>query len=137
MLLKFLALIFVFVMLFPFVRQPPEPFEKLTKEIHVYSGLSPDHFYRYLQEMDTFKKTMRFDPQTASGALYRAIDAVRELALYSERSDTDHAHKLNDIATRLGYGGEDIIRSSCRVLGIRFAPKYLNEMIPEIGRAHV
>jgi len=131
MLLKFLALIFVFVMLFPFVRQPPEPFDKLIKEVHVYSGLSPDHFYMFLKEMDQFKKTSRIDPHTAAGALYRAIEHVRELALYSERSDSDHAIELNNIANRLGYGAEDILSSSCRVMGLRFTPKYLNEMIPE------
>jgi hypothetical protein len=131
LLLSVLMLIFLFVMLFPSIRQPTEPFQRFIDEIHPYSGLSPDHFYLFLNQMDALKANLRTNPEAAASALYQAVEHIRDMALYTQRADDDHADAMNHIATRLAAAGEDVIQSSARIIGVRFFPRYLNDIMAD------
>jgi hypothetical protein len=71
-------------------------------------------------------------PKEANLALGEALEAIRELSLYTQRADQDElALELNAIANRVALTGEELIQRASARLGIRFFPKYLNETIPE------
>jgi hypothetical protein len=126
-----MMLVFLFVMLFPSIRQPTEPLDTFIKELHPYSGLSPDHFYLFLNQMDALKANLRTNPDAAASALYQAVEHIREMGLYTQRADDDYAEAINHIATRLGASAEDVIQATARMMGVRFSPRYLNDIMAD------
>jgi hypothetical protein len=68
--------------------------------------------------------------EEAAGALYAAVENVRDIGLGLRRADDEqHAQDINRIADELGYEGEFIINQNALSRGIYFFPKYLNESI--------
>lgn len=63
---------------------------------------------------------------TASSALYGAIENIRDLALANRRSDDVYQDDLNLIATNLGLEGEMILNQNSISQGLYFFPRYLN-----------
>ena len=64
---------------------------------------------------------------TASEALYTAIECIRDLALGNRRSDDgQYQDELNLIATNLGLEGEFILNQNSISQGLYFTPRYLN-----------
>jgi hypothetical protein len=83
------------------------------------------------------KNLGEFENQQASleqraGGLYRAIEDVRNLALFIRRAD-DHEHqeKLESIALQMGVEGETTLFEIAHKNGLYFFPKYLNDLAPE------
>ena len=64
---------------------------------------------------------------TATDALYTAIESIRDLALGNRRSDDgQYQDDLNLIATNLGLEGEFILNQNSISQGLYFNPRYLN-----------
>jgi hypothetical protein len=71
-------------------------------------------------------------PGDASGALYAALENIRDLGLGLRRADdTDIQEKLTQITRQLGYEGEYILNQNAVNQGLYFFPKYLNESLAE------
>ena len=130
--LKILLLVFLFTTFFPYHPLPEESFQTFINEVHPYSGLEPNLFRSFVNNVKICSSAVYTDPKKASIALYQAIDDVRELSLYTQRADQDElGSELESIAYRLGLSGEEIIQRMSLRYGVRFIPKYLNDKIPD------
>ena len=130
MLLLWAVLLAVFLWIF-FPMGPQARFKKYKEQVHVYSGLDPESWQRFLTNIHEFERLASTDQvEGAARALYAGIENVRNLALAVRKSDdTEHQEKLNEIANNLGYEGEFIINSNAISRGLYFFPKYLNETL--------
>ena len=129
--LKILLLVFLFTIFFPYHIPPVEPAQRFINEVHPYSGLSPDLFREFVSNVKDFDRFVQVDPARASNSLDRALEALRELSLYTQRADqVELFEDLNHIADRLAYMGEELLQRTSARVGVRFFPKYLNDIIP-------
>jgi len=78
--------------------------------------------------MENPKKSL----EQRAGGLYRAIEDVRNLALFVRRAD-DHEHqeKLESIAVQMGVECETTLFELARKQGVYFFPKYLNDLVTD------
>jgi hypothetical protein len=129
--LKLILVIFLFVTFFPYQRSLDEPIDSYVNQVHKFSGLSPDHFYLFVDQMQIMKANIRSDPDVASKALYMGLENLREIGLYTQRADDMYEEELNAIADKLARTCEDVIQSTALVRGVRFLPRYLNDIVPE------
>jgi len=105
--------------------------KRFINEVHPYSGLSPDMFRQFVANITEVDKFAHVDPARAGHALSNALEAIRELSLYTQRADqVELAEELNRIADRVAYTGEELIQRTSAQMGIRYFPKYLNDIIP-------
>ena len=99
------------------------------KRVHVYSGLDEATWKEFLLNMKIFEfhlGTASIDKSAA--ALYAALENIRNLGLFVERSDdSNYAEELQAIAAELGYEGEYMLNQNAMARGLYFFPKYLNE----------
>ena len=128
MLLWIILLMCLFVILFPTFGGKKSRF---LREVHPYSGLDPqtwEMFQSHLSEFENQKASL----EQRAGGLYRAIEDVRNLALFVRRAD-DHEHqeKLESIAVQMGVEGETTLFELARNSGMYFFPKYLNDLAPK------
>lgn len=69
-------------------------------------------------------------PPDALEHLYLAIDTVKDMSLYLERSDqSEIQERMLDITNRMGLEGETLIQQKVLEKGLRFNPRYLNDTI--------
>jgi hypothetical protein len=130
--LKIALLIFLFTIFFPYHPQPLESFQGHIQEVHPYSGLAPEQFRKFVNNLTLCQQLVYTKPKEANAALGEALEAIRELSLYTQRADQDElAVELNAIANRVALTGEELIQRTSARMGIRFFPKYLNETIPD------
>ena len=128
MLLWIILLMCLFVILFPTFGGKRNRF---LREVHPYSGLDPQTWEMLQNHLADFENQKASLDQRAGG-LYRAIEDVRNLALFIRRAD-DHEHqeKLESIAVQMGVEGETTLFEIARQKGLYFFPKYLNDLAPE------
>jgi len=119
------------VTFFPYRKSLDEPIDSFVNQVHKFSGLSPDHFYLFVDQMQILKANIRSDPDVASKALYMGLENLREIGLYTQRADDMNAEELDSIANKLAATCEDVIQSTALIRGVRFLPRYLNDIIPE------
>lgn len=128
MLLLWVVLLIVFLWMF-FPMGQGSTFKKYEKLVHPYSGLDPESWSRFLNNIRTFQQlvsTPKLD--SAANALYAAMENIRDLGLSIRRADdAHHQEDLDKIAMDLGYDGEFIINQNAIANGLQFFPKYLNE----------
>ena len=129
-LLLWVVLLVVFLWIF-FPMGPVARFKKYKEKVHVYSGLDPKSWERFLINLHEFERLASTDHLDESAkALYAAVENVRDLALGIRRADdAEHQEDLDTIAKQLGYEGEFIINEQANAKGIQFFPKYLNESL--------
>jgi hypothetical protein len=119
-LLVWLVLLVTVLLIF-FPRPGVGRFRSFELEAHPYSGLDPQEWKGFLDELRAFDA----DSSRAS-SLYGAIEHLRNLGLMN----TNYTEKINEISDRLGYEGETIANQLAISKGIQFRPKYLNDTIP-------
>jgi hypothetical protein len=119
-------------MFFP-IGGPGEKFNKYKKMVHVYSGLDPESWKRFLHNLGAFETLLRVpELEGAANALYKTLENVRDMGLGIRRSDDSHySEELENIANQLGYEGETVINQIALKNGLQFFPKYLNETLDE------
>ena len=83
--------------------------------------------------MDKFRSLVDTEKlDEATGALYAALENIRNIGLRINRPDDVHyAEELEQIASELGYEGEFIINQNALSKGLYFFPKYLNESVAD------
>jgi hypothetical protein len=129
-LLLWVVLLVVFLWIF-FPMGPVARFKKYKERVHMYSGLDPKSWERFLTNLQEFEQLVSTDRLDESAkALYAAVENVRDLALGIRRADdAEHQENLDTIAKELGYEGEFIINQYANAKGIQFFPKYLNDSL--------
>ena len=63
--------------------------------------------------------------------LYRAIDSLQELALYTVGGSSNAIHEINELASEIGDIAEQMIAETALKQGVRFRPKYIKDIPPE------
>ena len=111
---------------------PRARFKKYEHMVHPYSGLDPENWKRFLENLHEFERLASTRLDDASTALYAATENVRDLGLGLRRADdADIQEKLSGIASQLGYEGEVILSQNAHSQGLYFFPRYLNESLLE------
>jgi hypothetical protein len=133
MLLLWVVLLVLFLWMYFPVAGPGERFRKYLKKVHVYSGLDPESWTRFLVNMKTFESLLQTsDLDGAANALYASLENIRDMSLGTRRSDDGHhQEELGAIANELGYEGEFTINQLATAKGLQFFPKYLNESLDD------
>lgn len=103
------------------------------KRVHPFSGLDPDTWKQFLFNIKTFEHLLgTASIDKAAQALYGALENIRNLGLFIERSDdSNYAEELEAIALELGYEGEYMLNQNAMARGLYFFPKYLNETLQD------
>ena len=75
------------------------PFEVYIRQVHPYSGLSPDLYEGFLSSLELFQETLVPDH------LYQAIGYLEELTMYAKDHDFDESiiRKIGALGERLAY----------------------------------
>jgi hypothetical protein len=131
MLLLWVVLLIVLLWTF-FPMGGASQFKKYKTLVHPYSGLDPVSWQRFLDNLDTFERSVSTRLDEAGPALYAAVESIRDLGLGLRRADDEHVRdELGDIARQLGYEGELILNQNSISQGVYFFPRYLNETLLE------
>ena len=132
MLLLWILLVMVLVWIFYPKQVSVTPglkrFKEFESRVHVYSGLDPETWDRFLVHLRHADDTVDTDPTTSATFLYLAIDDVYDLSMAT--TDDEHQGSLMSIASAIARVGEQAIVQSATSLGVVFSPKYLNETLP-------
>lgn len=115
----------------PNVKSQPEnkQLEDLKMEVHKYSGLNPESYQSFLNNMDLMESSIQNENiELASEYLYNAIDNVQELALYLTGSSTEITDVILNLSRQIGVESEKMIMDSALYKRKQFRPKYLNEV---------
>lgn len=126
-----LAIFFVIMLITPNVKSQPEnkQLEDLKMEVHKYSGLNPESYQSFLNNMDLMESSIQNENiELASEYLYNAIDNVQELALYLTGSSTEITDVILNLSRQIGVESEKMIMDSALYKRKQFRPKYLNEV---------
>ena len=120
--------IFLTLLLFtPKVSKVNERLHELKIEAQEYSGLNPELFKEFLNNMTMFEESLEF-PDLSSKYLYQAIDALERMALYTTSSSVDAVSAVHEIVKEIGMEAELMILESAMGKGLSFRPTYLNNM---------
>lgn len=104
-----------------------ERLHDLKIEAQGYSGLNPELFKEFLNNMTMFEESLEF-PDLSSKYLYQAIDALERMALYTTSSSVDAVSAVHEIVKEIGMEAELMILESAMNKGLSFRPTYLNNM---------
>ena len=93
------------VVTIPLNKPKNDPFEVYIRQVHPFSGLSPDLYDGFLTSLDLFQETM------VPEHLYQAINYLEDLTMYAKDHDFDES-----IIRKIGALGE-------RMVGVKH-PRY-------------
>lgn len=96
----------------------PKYVRDMQMKIHPYSGLNPDLYTQYINNLELFEENIN-NVDVASEFLYNAIDSAEELKLYG---NTDFNSSIQDVAIT----GESLLMKYALKNGDHFYPKYLH-----------
>ena len=102
-----------------------EEIHEIKQEAHKYSGIHPEHFGEFMNNLELFEENSA-DPPLAIEYLHRSINALEELALYTGSGSSPVRDDVHVIVQRLGILGETIILKNALDKGLYFRPTYLN-----------
>ena len=123
-----ISVIFLTLLLFtPKVSKQNEKLHELKIEAQEYSGLNPELFKEFLNNMTLFEESLEF-PDLSSKYLYQSIDALEHMALYTTSSSLDTVEAVHEIVKQIGAEGELMILESAMNKGLSFRPTYLNNI---------
>lgn len=110
---------------------PAARFRKYAERVHPYSGLDPENWRLFLENLNLFEQSVSASRlEESTNDLYRTIENIRDIGLSVRRADDgEHQEKLGAIADELGYEGEFIINQEALANGYIFFPKYLNDSL--------
>lgn len=118
-----LFIIFLTLLLFtPKVSKQNERLHELKIEAQEFSGLNPELFKEFLNNMTLFEDTL------SPIYLYQAIDSLERMALYTTSSSVDVVEVVHEIVKEIGMEGELVILEDSMNKGLSFRPTYLNNM---------
>lgn len=98
-------------------------------QIHKYSGLNPDLYYEFVNDLELMNSIIDIDTDMASEYLYSSIDKANKLALYSTGVNTYIIDEIKQITDELAVYCEKLILDVALYKGNHFRPIYLNRKI--------
>lgn len=99
---------------------------RLKHEAHKYSGIHPDEYKMFMENMAMCEEVIQTDPRQAATYLYQALDHLHNLGTHNMYGVEDEIH---EIATNMGIAVEERILRSALKLGINWTPNYLNNTL--------
>lgn len=121
-----LAIFFVLMIVSPRIKtqRVNHALEDLQLEVHKYSGLNPDIYYEFENNLNLMQTTVQEDPELAKEYLYMSIQNIEDLSLYSSGSNTEVIDELLHISKQIGFEGEKMLID----VDHQFIPRYLNNL---------
>jgi hypothetical protein len=116
-------------MVFLLTRTPPalNTFDALKTEAHKYSGVNPEEFRAFLDDLRLCELYLT-EPAQGVVFLRRAIDHLQNLGVYN---DYDIHEEIEDLAFRVGWEYERELQRNAVAQKLRFQTRYLNERLDE------
>jgi hypothetical protein len=116
-------------MVFLLTRTPPalNAFDALKMEAHKYSGVNPEEFKAFLNDLQLCELYLT-EPAQGVVFLRRAIDHLQNLGVYN---DYDIHEEIEDLAFRVGWEYERELQRNAVAQKLRFQTRYLNERLDE------
>jgi len=116
-------------MVFLLTRTPPalNAFDALKMEAHKYSGVNPEEFKAFLNDLRLCELYLT-EPAQGVVFLRRAIDHLQNLGVYN---DYDIHEEIEDLAFRVGWEYERELQRNAVAQKLRFQTRYLNERLDE------
>ena len=128
LLLILIFVIFLTLLLFtPKISKENDKLRELKMEAQEYSGLNPEMFKEFLNNMTLFEESLEF-PELSSKYLYQSIDALERMALYTTSSSANAVDVMHEIIKEIGMEAELMILESSLQKGVSFRPTYLNNI---------
>lgn len=100
--------------------------EDLQQEALKYSGIHPEEFKKFTQELALAEELTPTKPRQAASHLYRALDHFENLGTHNHYDVQDEIH---EVAVRVALLMERRILDSALKLGINWTPRYLNNTL--------
>jgi hypothetical protein len=116
-------------MVFLLTHTPPalNAFDALKTEAHKYSGVNPEEFKAFLNDLRLCELYLT-EPAQGVVFLRRAIDHLQNLGVYN---DYDIHEEIEDLAFRVGWEYERELQRNAVAQKLRFQTRYLNERLDE------
>ena len=122
-------LVLLIFLIYVYPKQKLDRLKLLKYEVYKYSGLNPNLYYKFLNNIELMEQTLQ-SVDTSSNYLYLAIDNLQDIALYAKGGSTGFIDQVHDIASRLGNEAELMILEVALQQGVRFQPKYIKDIEP-------
>jgi hypothetical protein len=101
----------------------------LKMNVHKYSGLNPESYQSFLNNMDLMESGIQNENiDLASDYLYSAVDNVQDLSLYLTGSSTEITETILNLSRQIGVESEKMIMDVALYKRKQFRPRYLNEV---------
>ena len=127
MLFIVLMLAVVLFLIYVYPQRDTDPLRDLKYEAHKYSGLNPELYRRFLNNMNLMKQTLS-SVDTSSMYLYVALENLQDMGLEAMGGSSGFVEDLHDLASRIGNAGELLILEEAVTQGVRFNPKYIKNI---------
>jgi len=101
-----------------------DPFIAFKSRAHAFSGLCPDAYYTFINEIDIH--VLSPSVELAQTHLYKALEALQDMALYAHPS-SDVPQKIQALVDDIGDFAEDRLMKRALERAENFTPKYLKE----------
>lgn len=116
-----LLLVTVFLYTPAISEQEDSKFEEYIDYVHTYSGLNPEHFTKFVNNIKLFETNLN-NVHLAATYLYRAIGHLEELAMYGAQDE------IHSVIPSVGITGEQILMRQALKHNMQFRPTYLKNM---------
>jgi hypothetical protein len=113
----YLLLGLVLLALYKVPKPQEDSLRKYKVEAHKYSGLNPELYAVFTNELRMFQSYVLPD------FLYKALEALEELALYTRGGSSSARDDIRILVCNIGDEGEQLMLKK----GVLFTPKYLKE----------
>ena len=122
----FILVFLVCLIVYFYPKRDRDQLAPIKYEVYKYSGLNPDLYRKFLNNMDLMKQNL-YSVDLSANYLYKAIDNLQDLALNAKGGSTGFIDEVHEIASRLGSEAELMIMEVALEKGIRFHPKFIKE----------
>ena len=123
-----LILALAMFLMYVYPQRDTDPLRDFQYEAHKYSGLNPELYYRFLNNMKLMKQTLPSSVDTSSYYLYAALENLQDIGLESKGGSSGFIENLHDLASRIGDAAELLILQEAVQQGVRFNPKYIKNI---------
>ena len=122
----FIMVFLVVLIVYFFPKRDRDQLAPIKNEVYKYSGLNPNLYHSFLNNMELMKKSL-YSVDLSAMYLYQAIDNLQDLALNAKGGSTGFIEDVHEIASRLGNEGELMILEVALEQGVRFYPKFIKD----------
>lgn len=122
----FILILIIVAIVYFYPKRDRDQLAPIKYEVYKYSGLNPDLYYSFLNNMDLMKQSL-YSVDLSAKYLYQAIDNLQDLALNAKGGSTGFIEEVHEIASRLGNEGELMILDKALEQGVRFHPKFIKD----------